>query len=221
MRRLMAVVGALALLTALLPAAASAHVSGSQYQVLSARNASAAFFMTDGCYETQVWVSTTDAKFGGRPGRVNKQGLTSLSVVVYDTCQPPVGKHPPVVFEIFGQDLTRLGTTPRMTRAWVATTYNTVDEASGDPVTVSFEMAWQLVGEMSHETSHLHVPPSDQGVANSHENDLFGAAVASGSVTIDGVTTALAPTTEARLELVKGSCQVITRPGKPSDLACY
>jgi len=220
MRRLIAVAGALALLTALVPAAASAHVPENQYQVISARNAYAAFFMTDGCYETQVWVSSTDAKFGGRPGRVNKQGLTSLSVIVYDTCQPTAGKHPPVVFEASGQDFTKLGTTPRMSRAWVSTSYGTTDEATGQPVSLAFDMAWQLDGELSHDTSHIHVPPSDQGVANSHENDLRGNAIAWGSVTINGVTMELPTTSDAGLELIKGGCQVIVRPGQPSDLAC-
>ncbi len=220
MRRLIAVAGALALLTALVPSAASAHVPENQYQVISARNAYAAFFMTDGCYETQVWVSSTDAKFGGRPGRVNKQGLTSLAVIVYDACQPNVGKHPPVVFEALGQDLTPLGTTPRMSRAWVSASYETVNEATGEPVSLAFDLAWQLDGELSHDTSHIHVPPSDQGVANSHENDLRGNAVAWGSVTIDGQTVELAPTYDAGLELIKGGCQVIVRPGLPSDLAC-
>ncbi len=221
MHRIIAVAGALALLTALLPAAASANVPESQYRVISARNAYAAFFMTSGCYETQVWVSSSDGVYGGRPGPVNRQGLTSLDVVVYDTCQPPIGKHPPVVFEAFGQDLTPLVSSPRMDAASVSTSYETVDEASGDPVSLALTMTWQLDGEMSHDTSHIHVPPSDQGVANSHENDLRGAAIARGSVTINGTALELAPTTEAGLELIKGGCQVIVRPGQPSDLACY
>jgi hypothetical protein len=221
MRRIVAVAGALALLTALLPAAASAHVAENQYQVISARNAYAAFFMTDGCYETQVWVSSSDGVYGGRPGPVNKQGLTSLDVVVYDTCQLSVGKHPPIVFEAFGQDFTPLGTTPRMARAWVSTGFETADEVTGDPVSLAFSLDWQLDGELAHTTSHIHVPPSDQGVASSHENDLRGAAVAWGTLTLDGRTIELAQTSDAGLELVKGGCQVIVRPGLPSDLACY
>ncbi len=221
MRRIVAVIGALALITALIPAAARASVPENQYRVIESRNASAAFFSTEGCYETQVWISSADGKFGGRPGPVGKQGLTSLDVVVYDTCGPWVGKHPPVVFEAFGQDLTVLGTTPRMDRAWVSTSYETLDEATGDPVTISFEMAWQLDGVMQHDTSHIHVAPSDQGVAMSHDNHWYGAAIASGSVSIDGVTTELAATTEATLEIVKAGCQVIPRPNQSSDLACY
>jgi hypothetical protein len=220
MRRIIAVAGALILLATLFPASATGHVSENQYQVISARNAYAAFSMTDGCLETQVWVSSADGVYGGRPGPVTKQGLTSLDVVVYDTCQPFIGKHPPVVFEVFGQDLTSLGSMPRMTRAWVSTAYESFDEATGDPVTVSFAMTWQLDGIMEHDTSHIHVPPSDQGVANSHENDLRGAAIASGWITINGTTITLGPTDGAGLELIRGGCQVIYRPGRPSDLSC-
>jgi hypothetical protein len=221
MRRIVAAAGTLALLAALLPAVASAHVPESQYRVIAARNAYAAVFMTNGCYETQVWVSSSDGTYGGRPGPVSKQGLTSVDVIVYDTCQPAVGKHPPVVFEAFGQDLTALGTTPRMTRAWVSASYETTDEVSGEPVSLEVSIAWQLDGELSHDTSHIHVPPSDQGVANSHENDLRGAAIAWGTLSVDGQVMELMPTTEAGLELIKGGCQVIVRPGQPSDLACY
>lgn len=220
MRRIIAVAGALALLTALLPAAASAAVPENQYQVISSRHAYAGFFMSDGCYETQVWVSSTDGVYGGRPGPVNKQGLTSLDVIVYDTCQPYEGKHPPVVFAVMGQDFTPLGSAPRMGSAWVSTGYEAIDEASGDPVSVSFEMTWQLLGALQHDPSHIHVPPSDQGVANSHTNFWSGAAIASGSVTLNGITMELPATTEAGLELVKGGCQVIPRPGIPTDLAC-
>jgi hypothetical protein len=220
MRRIIAVAGALALLTALLTTAASANVPESQYQVISARNAYAAFFMTNGCYETQVWVSSSDGVYGGRPGPVSKQGLTSLDMVVYDTCQPSVGKHPPVISEVFAQDLTRLGSSPRMQTAWVAASYDVRDEATGEPVTVAVSITWQLDGELSHDTSHIHVPPSDQGIANSHENDLRGAAVAWGSLAINDETIELVPTSEAGLELIRAGCQVIPRPGMPTELAC-
>ena len=61
---------------AVVPGAASAGVP--EYQrVIKARFADAALQRTTGCVQTEIFVSSSDSVFGGRPGPVNKQGLTS------------------------------------------------------------------------------------------------------------------------------------------------
>jgi hypothetical protein len=68
MPRLIAALGALALLAAL-PTATLAGVPQNQYQVISSRNADAAFSFSDGgCLQTSVFVSSSRSIFGGRPG---------------------------------------------------------------------------------------------------------------------------------------------------------
>jgi hypothetical protein len=222
MRRPLALAAPLALLTALsAPALATAHVADDQYQVLSARNASAAFSSHDGCLETDVFISSTDAVFGGRPGPVNKQGLTSLAYLVYDTCQPMEGKHFPIVFGGQAQNLTPMSSTPRLDRAWVTTSFELVDEVSAAPVPVTMTVTWQLVGALSHDTSHSHVRSVGDGIVNGHDNDLLGDATGSAVVVVDGNAYAFGPSSDAHLELIKAHCQKIDSPHQRFDsLSC-
>ena len=222
MRRIIAAAGALALLAALLPGVAAADVSSNQLQVLSARNASTQFSRVDGCYEMAVLVSSSDAVYGGRPGPVNKQGLTSLAITVYDTCQPLEGKHYPAVFDGMAQDFTSLESTVKLDAAWVDQTFDFYDEVSGETLSARIQVTWQLVGEMVRDTSHTHVRVAGDGIVNGHDNDLMGDAVASAVLTLNGSAMDLGSTSDAHLELIKAHCQTIVWPhAEWSDLACY
>ena len=221
MRRPIMLTGILVLLVwASAPTAVLAGVPEDQYQVLSARNASAAFSSINGCLHTQLFISSTDAVFGGRPGAVNKQGLTSVGLFVYDTCQRMEGKHFPAVFSAQSQDFTRLASSPRLDRAWVATSSAMFDEVSGQMVQVAVDVSWLLEGALHHDPSHtlLRIPGS--AMVTSHDNDLIGSAVASGTITVAGVTSVLAPTHDAHLELIKAHCQVVVHPRQATDLSC-
>jgi hypothetical protein len=79
-----------ALVAGALPALTLAAVP-EYHRVISSRHADATFATQDGCLLTEVSLGSTDATYGGRPGPVNKQGLTDVSVRVSDTCQEPVG----------------------------------------------------------------------------------------------------------------------------------
>jgi hypothetical protein len=217
MRRPFSLVGSLALLAVLLPGPALASVPDDQYQVLSARNASAAFRSIDGCLQTEVFVSSSDAVYGGRPGAVNKQGLTSLSVIVYDTCHPPEGKHFPMVFNGLAQDFVALASTSRLENAWVNTSFEMADEVSGRVVNARISLRWTLVGYMTHDTVHSHVRVPGDGIVNSHDNDLIGSAEASGTIVLAGVQRELRPSLDAQLELIKADCQKIVSPHQEFD----
>lgn len=217
MPRLIPALGAFALLSAL-PTVAFAGVPQSQYQVISSRNADAVFSLSGGgCLQTSVFVSSSRSVFGGRPGPVNKQGLTGVLLLVEDTCQPREGKHFPAVVSLQAQDMIPLVSTARMDRASVKATFQTTDEVSGDPISVTLDLSWMLDGTMQHDPSHAHYRLPGAGVVNGHENDKLGDATAWGSVTVGSTVIALPVTTDAHLQLIRGGCQVIVWPHATSD----
>jgi hypothetical protein len=213
--------GFIVVLIGALPATAAASVPTDQYQVISARSADAAFSSLEGCIETDLFVSSSDATYGGRPGSVNKQGLTSVFLGRYDTCQPMVGKHFPAVFEGIAQTFDPLVSTSRLDRASISASMPMTDDVSGAIVSLQVDASWELVGTLQHDTSHSHVRLPGDGIVNSHENDLLGGAVAAGSVLVGGETIVLEPSLDAHLQLIKAGCQKIVSPHQQFDeLAC-
>jgi hypothetical protein len=192
-----------------------------EYQrVISSRHADAAVASQDGCLLTEVFLGSTDAVFGGRPGPVNKQGLTDVSMRVSDTCQEPVGKGFPVVAMWQGQTLDPLHSTARLTAAWIDVVMPVTDDVSGRTVPAHLVVRWTADGAFDHDPGHLHVRFAHVGVVNSHYNNWLRPAIAAGSLEIDGLTMTIGPTTEAHLSLVKYGCQTIIHPGSGGDLDC-
>ncbi len=221
MRRFLSPLGIIVLLVGALPATAAARVPTDQYQVISARNADAAFSSLDGCIETDAFISSSDATYGGRPGPVNKQGLTSILLIRYDTCQPMVGKHFPTVFEGIGQTFDPLVSSARLDRASISATMPLTDDVSGTTTSLQLDLSWQLVGALQHDTAHSHVRLPGDGIVNSHENDLLGDAVAGGSLILGSETIVLGPSLDAHLQLIKAGCQKLVDPHQAFDeLAC-
>jgi hypothetical protein len=221
MRLYYAQLGIIVALIGAFPAAAAASVPSDQYQVISARNADAAFSSLDGCIETVAFVSSSDAIYGGRSGPVNKQGLTSVFLGRYDTCQPMVGKHYPAVFEGIAQTFDPLVSSPRLDRASISATMPITDDVSGAALSLQLDVSWELVGALQHDTSHSHVRLPGDGIVNSHENDLLGGAVAAGRFLVAGETIVLEPTLDAHLQLIKAGCQKLVSPHQQFDeLAC-
>jgi hypothetical protein len=191
------------------------------YHVIRSRAADAAFSSQSGCILTEVFVSSSENVFGGRPGRVNKQGLTNVMMIRSDTCLPREGKHYPAVFRAIGQTLDPLGTTARLDRAWVISSMRATDIVSARDVSLRIALNWTLVGTLQRDTGHGHVRIPGVGIVNGHTNTLMGSAVAWGTVTVDSVPAALARTTEAHLQQIKAVCQVIFYPHATSaDLDC-
>lgn len=208
-----------ALLLAMLPTTATAAIP--EYQrVISSRHADAAFAALDGCLLTEVFLGSTDAVFGGRPGPVNKQGLTDVSMRISDTCAPPVGKGYPALAVWQGQTLDRLDTTPRLDSAWIHAVIPVSDDVSGRTVDAVLDLRWTAAGPMDHDTGHLHTRYPHYGIANSHQNTWMRDAVAEGTLLIDGTLMQLGPSWDAHLSLVMYGCQTIIQPNSGGDLDC-
>jgi len=201
-----------------------------EYQrVIKSRFADAALVNVTGCIRTVIFVSSSDNMFGGRPGPVNKQGLTSALVGQWNTCAsanaavhaaaaPPPGGE--LILSGIGQTVDPLNTNAHFDRAWISATVPVLDEISGNTVAVRLDLQWSLVGQFDRDTTHSHVRVAHGAIVNSHSQTLMGDAVVRGAVTIGPDRLVFGPTTEAHLQQVKYGCQVITHPDSDVDLDC-
>jgi hypothetical protein len=223
-----------AALSAALPTAVAAAIPDYQ-RVITSRHADAALTSLDGCVLTEIFVSGMDGVFGGRPGPIHRQGLTGVGVRQSDICTAAAslghiglyaaggGSGGTLLFDGVGQTLDRLGSSVHFDRAWLHAAVPIVNEAAGagDAEVISVDLTWNLVGELTRDTGHLHVRVPGEGNVNSHQNTLMGDAVVSGTVTIGDQAYAFSDVAGAHLEQVKYGCQVIAHPaaGEP-DLSC-
>lgn len=213
-------VAAAVLTLSLIPAlAAAAPPDG--YRVISYRHADAGASSVDGCIGTDIYVGSTDAKYGGRPGQVVKQaGPTDVLVIVSDHCAAPVGKGYPLLAEWQGQAMVRLQSNAQLTTASVDALVPVTDDVSGASGTAHLVMTWTSTGRATRDPSHIHVRFPGMAVVNSHDNDTMVDAVATGSVTIGGWSASIG-TTDAHLASVKAGCQVVVHPGVENpDISC-
>ena len=231
MRRRLSILAAL--LAAALPMTAVAAVPDYQ-RVITSRHADAALASLDGCVLTEIFVSGMDGVFGGRPGPINRQGLTGVGVRQSDICTGAAsmggigvfaaggGGGGALLFDGLGQTLDPLGSTVHFDRAWLRADVPMVNEApgGGEAVIVSIDLTWTLIGELVRDTGHLHVRVPGEGNVNSHQNTLMGEAVVGGTVTIGDATYAFEGVEGAHLQQVKYGCQVIAHPGGEPDLSC-
>jgi len=220
----------IAIAAALLLTAPPVGAAVPDYQrVIKARSASAGVGVEVGCLQTMVWVSSSDSMFGGRPGRVVKQGLTSVSVTRVDTCAgssdtalapaggPPAGV---TVFDGTGQTLDRLRSTPRFTKAWIDVTLPLLDEVSGTTVPVHVDLTWLPVGPYQRDTTSTHARDPGAGIVNSHTQTLMADATVSGTVLVGSELLTFGPSGNATLEQVKYGCQLIRHPRSNTDFSC-
>jgi hypothetical protein len=232
MRRILALLAA-GILMATLPATAGAAVPDSN-RVITSRHADAALVAADGCLLTEIFVSSSDAMYGGRPGPVNKQGLSGVGIRRTDICAAGgaslagLGLHAAggggggvVVFDGLGQTLAPLASTSHFDEAWLNATIPVVNELSGDEIPVVVDLTWNLAGELVRDTGHSHIPPRlFGGTVNSHWNSLTGDATVSGTVSIGGEVLGFTAVEGAHLQQLKYGCQVITHAGTEADLDC-
>jgi hypothetical protein len=221
--RLLPALAAVAML--MLPATASA-ATPAIYHTIDGRFASAYFTSLDGCLQTDVWVASSAATYAPQPGlqqRLNKQGLTSVQIFVYDTCQPMEGKHFPIVADWFGQSPDRLDAEARMRSAHLVATLAMTDSVSGDTADVPIDLAWQATGAAHPDTvRNNHVRFPGEGIVNTHDNNINLGAVSSGTVMLDGVNVAPEPDGGASLEQIRSSCMEIGYPHWDGDtLFCF
>lgn len=233
MRRRLSILVATTVLAAAIPMTAMAAVPDYQ-RVISSRHADASPLTSiDGCILTEFFISGMDAVYGGRPGPVNRQGLTGVGVRQRDLCGAAVsmgrlgifaaGGGGELIFDGLGSTLDRLGSSTRFDRAWLTADVPVVNEVpgSGEDVVVSVDLTWSLVGELARDTGHLHVRVPGEGSVNSHQNTLMGEATVSGTVVMAGHTYVFDGIEGFHLEQVKYGCQVVAHPsaGEP-DLSC-
>jgi len=219
-RRIALVIAAAALLIGALPTLALA-APPEGYRVINYRHADGGFETADGCIGTEVYFGSTTAKYGGRPGPVNKQaGPTDLLVVLSDLCGEPIGKGYPLLALWQGQTMVGLESNAQLSRAWVDATFEVTDDVSGATETARLVMSWQSTGRATRDPVHSHARFPGEAIVNSHDNNTIVDAVATGTVTIGDWSIAV-QTTDAHLSSVKAGCQVIVHPKSPNaDYDC-
>lgn len=225
MRTPIRLVGIIATLVLLLAAAipASASTIEDYARVIRSRHAGATFSQVDGCRQTEVFVSAMDATFGSRPGPVNKQGLVGAFYRELDVCAEPGPKGFPVVFQADAQSLERLITSSRFTSAGIHVVMDGTD-GDGNPVELALDLAWTASQPLhrSRVFGNDWFPVDERFGAHVHtfSHGLSAAAVASGSITVDGNRMELNATTDATLEQVRYFCQVVQHPQGGFDVDC-
>ena len=191
-------------------------------RVIRSRHAGATFVQVDGCRQVEVFVSAMDAKFGSRPGPVNKQGLVGVFYRELDICSGE-GPRFPVVFSADAQSLDRLVTSPRFGTASIDVELAGTD-GDGNPVVIELQMDWTAATafERSKISSNDWFPAGEKRGAHVHtwSHGLRADAIASGSVTVGGTHVQLAPTTDATLEQIRYFCQVLQHPKGGFDVDC-
>ncbi|MFN2483688.1 MAG: hypothetical protein ABR509_01955 [Candidatus Limnocylindria bacterium] len=206
---------------AALPAATLAAQPDRQHVIVS-NTADAAFSTLDGCIVTEVFVSSMDGAFQGSPGgAVNKQGLSSVLIVISDTCQEPIGKGFPKLFEGIGQTLDPLAASSAAVEwATLEATIPVFDEVSGATYDVDVDLAWTAISTATHDTTRVHVAERQAGIVNSAANNWAADAAAYGSVLLEGVNLTPSPTFDAHLGRVKQNCLVVSLPHGATDFDC-
>ena len=225
MRPPIRLVGIIATLIVILAAAmpAAASTIEDYARVIRSRHAGATFSQLDGCRQTEVFVSAMDAVFGSRPGPVNKQGLIGIFYRELDVCAEPGPKGFPVVFQADAQSLDRLVTSSRFNTVAIHVVMDGMD-GDGNPVTLAMDLEWTASEPLhrSRVSGNAWFPVDETFGARVHtfSHGLSAAAVARGSITVDGDRVELESTTDATLEQIRYFCQIIQHPQGGFDVDC-
>ncbi len=183
MRRLQPLIGIAVSIGLLLSLAAPVGARVEDYaRVIRSRHAGATFVQVDGCRQVEVFVSAMDAKFGSRPGPVNKQGLIGVFYRELDICSGP-GPRFPVVFSADAHSLDRLITSPRFGTASIDVHLEGTDH-DGNSVSIDLEVDWVAANafERSKVSGNAWFPAGEKRGARVHtfSHGLSAPAVASG-----------------------------------------
>lgn len=206
------------------------------YHTIVSRLGSATASTLDGCTRTTVFASSSEAMYAAQPGPVNKQGLTSVLVLVTDACaagpgtlaEPlAAGGGEPVLYEAQGQSLAALEADQRLRSASIQTTITTADvagspiiDSDGNQVEIVLLIEWTGTGQLEHSTVQDHVRFPGEGVVSSTSNSLMRAAAAHLEVTV-GPVALDTDTAEASLEQDKFRCVEVARPGVEEFYPCF
>ena len=220
-----AVIGAaLGLVVPIVFAGVAVGATPRMYHTVKSSLGYAVLVQTDGCEQTEVYVSSTVGQYAGRQGPAVKQGLTAVYVRVTDACAvvPTAGGGggAPVLFEADGQSPAALKVDPRLRWANVTADIPGTDQA-GDPVTIALRASWVGTGVLSHDTTHTNVRFPGEGVVSSSANDIRRDATASVAVQVGAQVDAQGTTTDALLEQTKNHCIEVPRPGVEGFYPCF
>ena len=118
-------------LIGLVPALALASTPDG-YRVISYRHADGGFSSVEGCVLTQVFLGSTDAKYGSTQGPVNKQaGPTDVLFIQSDLCGEPIGKGYPPIHVWQGQAMIGLHSDAQFSVGWVQGSMPVSDDVTG------------------------------------------------------------------------------------------
>jgi hypothetical protein len=220
MSRLAVVVLVIVPVLVLAPPLAAAGQSRSYHTIVSVHGF-ASVTQDDGCLRTEVYVSSSDARYAAQPGPVTTQGLTALAVRVIDTCaraRAAAGGDGLVLFDGMGMVLeTPLQARPQLGRASVTAAIPLDDDVSGRTVGADLRVRWAGAGPLSHDTGHSHVRFPLAGIVNGHGNTWQRPATAEVTVDVDGVVSLTATASDAVLERVRSGCLEIRWPHYTGD----
>lgn len=101
--------------------------------MISYRHADGGFSSVAGCVQTDIFLGSTDAKYGStQGGPVNKQaGPTDILFMQSDLCGEPVGKGYPLIRSWQGQAMIGLQSNAQFSVGWVQGSVPVTDDVSG------------------------------------------------------------------------------------------
>ncbi len=210
---------------ALLPLAAGpAQAAPNIYHTITSTHANATLTQLNGCILSEVFVSSSVAKYASQPGPVNKQGLTGVIVRVSDVCTgTPAAAAAPgggnVLFQADGRSNAALTVDQRLTKASVKTSL-AGEDGNGNPVTIELDASWIGTGVLDHTTLSSHENIPGVGIVNATDNNLRRPAEATVSVSVDG-RTITGTDSGAVLEQVKSRCIEVAHPGVQGFYPCF
>ncbi|MHC6591650.1 hypothetical protein [Arthrobacter sp. C152] len=182
-------------------AAAPAGAAPNIHPIVSTHGA-ATVVTTEGCRQTEIFVSSSLAMYADQPDPVGRQGSTAVAVRVTDTCSQPAGGGT-VLYEADARNFAPLVADPGLASASVTTDLPGTDGA-GNPVTVSLEATWAGTGPLFHDP----VADITRMGATARVSVMVGALAASGT------------DSNAILEQVASRCIEPARPGVEDFFPC-
>lgn len=196
------------------------------------RDAYAVFTTETECTTVTVYVNSSANLFvpaHGDGGGVSKQGLTSLAIMVEDTCTAAEsfsvlaggGGGGAVIADWMGQTQDSLAVRGNLNEAHLVATIPMVDQVSGDESVASVDLAWTAIGPDLVGPSHIHLRWPWTVVVNSNSNDTQRDAIASGTVMFEGANVTPSPT-DGLLSATRFHCRQIgfAQIGSDWDM-CY
>lgn len=184
------------------------------YHTIVSNDAFAMVSQETECRRVDAYVSTSNGKYAAQPGPVNKQGLTSLELIVFDTCAvstAAAGGSGAVLFDGLGEAWIGPLVTPQLRSARINVTLALEDELTGRVVRARLAATWMATGPVvkGSYSYNGHVP--GVGGSNTHELKKVRPATAAVAVTSE-VARVSATTTDASLQQEKFRCMEVVLP---------